>query len=247
MLCNFREDVVQQDLNEVARRSLWRNLSKWGAGGQIAKPVALLTAFIETPKDAEGIAPSGRTEKTRLNHTRNELLRNDLTKLGLGYYPVVGVGQSRRRLLGFPYIAPSEEESFVVQPRGKIEELDFLNAVRQLLVQYDQYAAAVCIPSDPMAFLLLQDGDHIPLGTSAEPRQPGEPYYTALTKGPRADDAMLDPWELRGERNPFRRVINWLRERSDMNRPRQDRGGRRFVIKHPEPIPRERGSGVQGP
>jgi hypothetical protein len=135
----------------------------------------------------------------------------------------------------------SEEESYIIQPRGEAREEDFLSVVHHLLVRYNQYAAAVRVPSEPMAFLLLQDGEHIPLGTSAETRQPGEPYFTALIKGPRADDGMLDPWEIHGERNPFRRFLNWVRGRTDMNRPRHERGGRRFVIKNPEPIPRGKG------
>jgi hypothetical protein len=210
----------------------------------VAKAVALLTGFVEEPRDAAGNLPTNALEKRRLNRARNELLRNDLVRLGLSYYPVIGAGQTQRKILGFSYIAPSEEESLVVQSRAAMLDDDFLQIIRRLLVQYDQYAAALRIRSDPLAFLLLPSGQRIPLGTSAEPRQPGEPYYTALIHGPRADDGMLDAWELRGERNPFRRIINWFRGRSDMNQPRQDRGGRRFVIKNPEPIPKGRASDV---
>lgn len=238
MACSFREYVVRRELNEVARRSFWRNLTKWGAGGPSTKPVALLTAFVEEPKDANGNVPANRFEKLRLNRARNESLKRDLDNLGLSYYPVIGAGQSERSFFGFRYVAPSEEESFVVQPRGTMEDGDFQTVIRNLLVKYNQYAAAVRLPSNPMAFLLLQQGDPIPLGTTAEPRTPGEPYYTALTQGPRASDEMLDSWELRGERNPFRRVFNWFRGRSDLNRPRQERGGRRYVIKNPEASPR---------
>ena len=222
----------------MSRSSLWRILSKWGAGGAIQKPVALLTAFIEEPQDFSGSVPADKFLRQRLNQVRNQSLKNALADFGLSYYPVVGAGQSQRKILGFSYIAPSEEESFVVQPRGEMPEVEFLTAVQRLLVQYDQYAAAVRIPSDPAAFLLLQSGEQIPLGTSAEPRHPGEPYYTALTKGPRADDEMLDPWEIHGERNPLRQAINWFRGQSNMNRPREVRGGRRFVIKNPEPAPK---------
>jgi hypothetical protein len=176
----------------VARKSLWRNLSKWGAGGQITKPVALMTAFLEQPEDAVGQIPAVRGKKQLLNRKRNDSLREDLALLGLSYYPVIGAGQSERKFLVFRYIAPSEEDSFVVQPRGEMQELVFLEEIRRLLVKYEQYAAAVKLPSNPMAFLLLQDGEPIPLGTSAGIRLPGEPYFTALSKGPRADDGMLD-------------------------------------------------------
>jgi hypothetical protein len=222
----------------VAGRSLWRNLSKWGAGGHVGKPVALLTAFVEQPRDTNGQTASDPVQKQRLNQARNNALKNELATSGLSFYPVVGAGQSQRRFLGLTYIAASEEESFVVQPRGEISEDDFLDVLQELLVKYEQYAAAVRVPSNPMAFLLQQDGARIPLGTAAEPRRPREPYYTALIKGPRADDGMLDSWELHGEGNPLRKIINWFRGRSDMNRPRQARGGRRFVIKNPEPIPK---------
>ena len=229
----------------MARRCFWRNLSKWGAAGQVAKSAALLTAFVEEPTDAEGRIAANRYERQRLNRARNESLKADLAAHGLSYYPVIGAGQTQRRILGIPFVTASDEESFVVQPRGTMEDDQFQNIIRQLLAKYEQYAAAVRLKSNPVAFLLLQDGEPIPLGTSAEPRMPGEPYYTALGCGPRATDAMLDTWELRGERNPFLRVINWFRGRSNLNAPRQDRGGRRYVIKNPRAVPKEGDADVQ--
>lgn len=133
----------------MARRSFSRNLLKWGAGGHNAKPVALLTGFVEDPRDAAGNVPADRVLRRTLNRARNESLRSELAQLGMSYYPVIGAGQSRRRLLGFPYIAPSEEESFVVQPHGEMEGGPFLNAIQQLLVKYGQYAAAMRIPAEP--------------------------------------------------------------------------------------------------
>lgn len=237
-MTQFASDQV---LAETARASLWRNLTKWGADdpqGRTTKPVALLTAFVEQPTDVSGHAPQAAAMRLRLNRDRNRRLRANLATAGLSFVPVLGAGQSQRQLLGFPYVAATEEESFVVQPRGVMPEDQFLVEVGQILADYGQYAAAVKLPGDPMAFLLLQDGRRIPLGTIAVPRQPGEPFYTALTKGPRASGAMLDPWEQHGERSLVRRLINWFRGRADMNRPRVERGGQRFVIRNPAPRPR---------
>src|SRR5438105_8595232 len=106
MIYSFRGYVVEKELREVARRSFSRNLSKWGAGGNVARPVALLTAFVEEPQDAEGNVPRDRLQRRALNRARNKSLRDDLADLGMSYYPVLGAGQAQRRLLGFPYIAP---------------------------------------------------------------------------------------------------------------------------------------------
>ena len=71
----FARYAVQRELNEVARRSLWRNLSKWGASGRIAKPVAMITAFIEEPGGIGGNLPTDRLQRQRLNRARNEVLK----------------------------------------------------------------------------------------------------------------------------------------------------------------------------
>ncbi|MEX2561313.1 MAG: hypothetical protein WD403_15425, partial [Pirellulales bacterium] len=101
------EPQVGRELNEVARRSLWRTLTKWGAGqpeGRAKKPVAILTAF--------------RGDYTlAVNRQRNRALLQDLAASGLSHYPVKGEGQERQRFfLAFKLIVPTTEESFVVHP-----------------------------------------------------------------------------------------------------------------------------------
>jgi hypothetical protein len=99
-----------------------------------------------------------------------------------------------------------------------------------LLSRYQQDVAMVKVPNDPVAFLLAADGTRTPLGQTVRPRRMGDEFFTVKMKGPRASDAMLEPWELLGERNPFRQFFNWVRGRSRLNRPGTERGGRRYAI-----------------
>jgi hypothetical protein len=219
--------------NAVARSSLWRNLAKWGAGnpqGLVAKPVAAISAFRNRLLDADGKPINDPLRKRRINRTRNERLKADLVRLGFGFYPVKGAGQEVRTFLGFSWIVPTEEESLIVQARADTREASFLEIVRQLLEQYQQDVAIVKVPSTPVAFLLSANGDRTPWGRGVRPRRRGDEFYTVKIKGPRASDSMLEAWELYGERMFFRRLTNWLRGRSDMNRPRMQRGGRRYTI-----------------
>ena len=226
---------MAEELNEVARGSLWRNLTKWGAGNpqrMVAKPVAAVTAFRGLLFDASGRPILDPVQKLRINRQRNEQLKADLTRLGLGYYPVKGAGQEEKSILGFAWTTPTEEESFIVQPRAEMPEDGFVEIIRQLIERYEQDVAAVKVPSSRAAFLLKKDGTkEEPLGHTAGPRRSGEEYYSVKIKGPRASDSMLEPWELHGEKNPFRRWFNRMRGRSDLNQPRTERGGRRYAIR----------------
>jgi hypothetical protein len=72
------------------------------------------------------------------------------------------------------------------------------------------------------------------MGSSAGPRTPQDHYFTQLKSGRRADPNMLSPWEVHGERNRFKRLINWLGGRAFMNRPAdRKKVGQRFAIKEP--------------
>lgn len=213
--------MLQEQLAEVARSSLWRSLTKWGAGhpqALVAKPVAILSAF----RDAYPLEQ---------NRARNDALRKDIVAAGLSYYPVFGSGQeSKRCFMLFKLLVPTKEESFVVQPRGEMDEDTFCGIILKLIQNYEQDVAAVKLSSDPRAFLLFPDGQRSPMGDTAIPRGPDNPFYSELPKGPRAPDSQLSPWELHGERNPFYVLANQMRGRPELNQPINQRHGRRFAI-----------------
>jgi hypothetical protein len=220
-------------INEMAaRRSFSRTMGKF-ASPVVPKPVAIITAFQGTPAvDAAGMKVVDPLARLVRNRQANRELIDDLIDLNLSYYPVKGAGQEQHRLFGlFRYVVPTDEESFVVQPIGDMAEADFLSTVQGLLHDYDQFAAFVKVPSKPQAFLLYQDGAHDDKSSTARPRNEHDRYYTQMMKGPRANLDMLSPWEIHGERSRVGRFINWLNDRSYMNKPvTHTMIGRRFVV-----------------
>ncbi|HEV3386589.1 MAG TPA: hypothetical protein VG097_17360 [Gemmata sp.] len=205
----------------AARRSFSRSVGKFNPE-VVAKPVAILTAF------------RGETSLVD-NRKANVNLANDLVTLNLGFYPVKGAGQEERLwFFGFShYVVPTGEESFIVQPREETEEKDFESFIQSLLHKYSQFAAMMKLPSSPQAFLLYADGNRLKVGSSVGPTTEQDTYFTQLYGGRRADSRMLRSWELFGERNIFKRFINWWYGRSFMNRPvDRSRIGQRFSIKN---------------
>lgn len=192
---------------------------------RMTKPIAILTAF--------------RAERNLAdNRAANAELANDLQRLNLSFYPVQGMGQEDfPALFGLVHVVqPSSEESFVVQPRGEMAEKAFEATILGLLRKYEQYGAMMKLPSTPQAFLLrTSDGGRENKGSAVGSRTPQDDYYTQLKAGPRADAGTLSPWEVQGERNPVKRVLNWWVGRSEMNKP-ADRSkiGRRFSIRRAE-------------
>lgn len=186
------------------------------------KPVALFTGWRGEVSVAE-------------NRKANIELEKDLKSLDLGYYPVKGAGQEKRWLLGFlPYVVPSGEESFMIQPRGETTERIFESVILRLLQKYGQFAAMMKVPSSEQAFLLYSDGSRENKGSDAGPTTWQDDYYTELIGGPRAEAGMLGPWEVQAERNPFRRFVNRWSGQGFMNNPAdQTKIGRRFSIKNP--------------
>ncbi|HVC97254.1 MAG TPA: hypothetical protein VND64_26475 [Pirellulales bacterium] len=157
----------------------------------------------------------------------------DLASMGLSYYAVSGSGQERKRFfLVLKLIEASNEESFVVQPRSEMDESIFRRNLLMLINKYDQDFAAVKLPSGSAALLLFRNDDVSPLGDTASPRKPDDPFYSELRKGPRTSIGQLSTWESRGERNVFAILGNWVRGRADLNQaiPAEQRGGRRFTI-----------------
>jgi hypothetical protein len=206
----------------AARRSFAHSLSKFQP--QLTKPVAILTAF--------------RAERSLGdNRAANAVLANGLQRLSLGFYPVIGMGQEeKKRLFGLiRWIVPSSEESYVVQPRGEMPEQEFQATIQSLLQKYQQYGAIVKLPSSTQAFVLQPNGTRDYQGSKEGARTAKDSFYSQLKSGPRADPSMLSPWEIRGERNPIKRVLNWWGGRSAMNRlADRPRIGRRFSIRPAE-------------
>lgn len=207
-------------VNEMAaRRSFRRSIGKFEP--QARKPVAIMTAF--------------RGERSLAdNRAANSALADDLQKLKLGFYPVHGMGQEDvPALFGLQVVVPSSEESFVVQPRGEMSDEAFEATIRSLLQKYGQFGAMMKLTRASQAFLLRSsDGGRENKGSEIGARTLKDDYYSQLKSGPRANASMLSPWEIRGERNPIKRILNWWSGRSAMNRP-ADRSkiGRRFSIR----------------
>jgi hypothetical protein len=204
----------------AARRSFARSVGKFQS--QATKPVAILTAF--------------RAERSLAdNRAANAALANDLQQLILAFYPVHGRGQEDFPVLFglVRVVQPSSEESFVVQPRGEMTERTFEAMIRSLSQKHGQYGAMMKLPSTLQAFLLrCSDGGRENKGSEVGATTPQDDYYSQLKGGPRADPSMLSPWELRGERNPIKRVLNWWAGRSAMNGPAdRTKIGQRFSIR----------------
>jgi len=214
----FAEWLVLDEM--AARRLCARSVGKFQP--QATKPVSILTAFRAERSIAD-------------NRAANAALANDLQQSNLAFYPVHGRGQEDFPVLFglMRVVQPSSEESFVVQPRGEMTEAAFEATIRSLLQKYGQYGAMMKLPSTPQAFLLrTADGGRENKGSEVGPTTPKDDYYSQLQGGPRADASMLSPWEIRGERNPVKRVLNWWGGRSDMNRPADRlKIGRRFSIR----------------
>ena len=224
---NFKDFFDERErMNEAARRSRSRNQSKWRQ--DIDRPVAILTAF------EKGSRPLSRLVA---NRAANAKLVQDFKASGLSFFPVKGMGQEEVKYLRglITFRAPSEEESFVVQPiDAGMSEREFISIVQAMLATYNQFAAAVKLPSTPQAFLLQPNGERSNIGAGVGDRSPQDDYFTQLRGGPRAPDSQLSPYEIRGDRNPVKKVINWWRDRSDMNRPAaRSKIGQRFSIKEP--------------
>jgi hypothetical protein len=213
----------------AARRSFHRSLGKFEPL-VVDRPVAIMTAW-------RGEVPLAENRKA------NAHLVADLKRSNLGFYPVKGAGQEERSwLFGlFRYVVPSSEESFVVQPRADLAEEAFVSVIQDLLREYGQFAAMLKLPSSPQAFLLYSDGSREGTGSRAGPSTTRDGYFTQLIGGPRAHSSMLRPWEIQGERNLFKRFINWWHGCSFMNHPAdRTKIGQRFSIKN---LPQSHASG----
>jgi hypothetical protein len=195
-------------VNEMAaRRSFARSLGKF-LPQVVDRPVAILTAWRGELLDPNG-RPYPEPVRRKLNDEANLRLAANIRRRGLSYYPIIGAGQEEKD----GEIKVNKENSFVVQPVGRMTEDEFVEAIRQLLFNptgeqgrgpftHTQWGAAIKLPGMPEAFLFHQTDDpprrpadyHLGefIGGSAGPRR-GEPAYTQMRFGPRATPGMMDP------------------------------------------------------
>jgi hypothetical protein len=261
MWTRFREYVAQRELadaagagrrlahrcafNEMAaRRSFNHSMGKFESP-MVIKPVAILTAWRGVLRDPATGQPYPEAVRRRLNDRANELLKANIRRRGLSFYPVVGAGQEQDTQGNW---TANRENSFIVQPVGAMDDDTFRNHVRELLFNptgepgsgpfpHTQEAATVKLPGQSQAFLLkYPDGQspvgpqsytiERPIGDSAFPRTSQDDYFTQMKFGPRASPAMMDQQDKPDDvGNP----------RPGTNKPGAGLPGQRFVIKDKKP------------
>lgn len=99
----------------AARRSFNRSIGKFEQP-VVDKPIAILTAWRGELLDPNG-QPYPEAVRHRLNDKANELLKANIRRRGLSFYPVVGAGQEL--LQGITTM--NKENSFIVQPVSKMD------------------------------------------------------------------------------------------------------------------------------
>lgn len=198
----FNEWHSQLLTEMAARRSFSRTLSKFASKIDSSKPVAVLTAFRADLAHPEG-KPLDHQAKLVANRAANRRLEAEIMQQGMSFYPVIGAGQEEDKATG--KVTSQTEESYIVQPIANMDEEQFVSRIRRLLFSehdpaHRQWGAAIKLPSEPQAFLLHHAGDaHSPsdynlkdkIGSTAKPRNAGNPYFTQMKKGPAAADSMM--------------------------------------------------------
>jgi len=265
MVTTFREYVARRQLAEIARaigkfaqggvfnemaaarRSFKHSMGKFEPQA-VDKPIAILTAWRGVLLDPATGQSYPEAVRRRLNDEANELLKANIRRRGLSFYPVVGAGQEQDEDGNW---TANREDSFIVQPVGKMDDDMFRNHIRELLFDptdeqgkghkgpfpHIQDAATVKLTSQPQAFLLtVPDGQSAvgpqsytverPIGDSAFPRTPLDDYFTQMKYGPRADPGMMDQHDQPDDvGNPP----------PGMGKPGAGLPGRRFTIKDKKP------------
>lgn len=236
MVTSFKEYVARRQLAEIAsgigrlaqggmcnemaaRRSFSRSVGKFEPQ-VVDKPTAIIAAWRGVLHDPVTGQPYPEAIRRRLNDEANELLKANIRRRGLSFYPVIGAGQEQDDQGNWTV---NKENSLVVQPVGKMAEDDFENHIRELLFDptdeqskghmgpfpHTQWGALVKLPSDAEVYTLFHTGQ-TPTGPgdytltkregdTAVPRLGQERYYTQMKYGPRADPAMMDPLDQHGD------------------------------------------------
>ena len=204
MVTTFKEYVARRELAEAgavwnlirqgatlnemaARRPFNHSMGKFEPP-VVDKPIAILTAWRGTLLDQNG-QPHPEAVRRRLNDKVNELLKANIRRRGLSFYPVVGAGQEL--IQGITTM--NKENSFVVQPVGIMDYDVFRNHIRELLFNptgepgngpfvHTQDSAIIKLPDDSQAYEL-----HYP-DTMKSPSSAAD--YTELT--PKGDWQRLE-------------------------------------------------------
>src|SRR5437879_2184692 len=113
----------------AARRSFNHSMGKFEAQ-VVDKPVAIITAWRGVLHDPATSQPYPEAIRRRLNDEANELLKANIRRRGLSFYPVVGAGQEQDA--GADWTV-NRENSLIVQPVGKMDDDTFRDHVRELL------------------------------------------------------------------------------------------------------------------
>lgn len=178
----------------------------------VARPVAIITAWRGILDDPGTGQSFPEPDRRRLNDEANELLKANIRRRGLSYYPVIGAGQEQDEKGNW---TAHRENSLIVQAVVEMDDNVFRNHVRELLFNptnelgygpfpHTQDAATVKLPSQQQAFLLKYPDGQFPvgpqsytverlIGASAQRRTAVDDYFTQMKYGPRASPAMMDP------------------------------------------------------
>ena len=229
--------------NEMAaRRSFKRSMGKFEPQ-VVDKPIAIMTAWRKVLLDPSTGQPYPEAIRRRLNDEANEMLKANIRRRGLSFYPVVGAGQERDE---HGNVRANKENSLVVQPMGKMDNDAVRDHIRELLFNPTGEhgkgpfsrtldSAVVKFPGDPQAYLLgfpsamraptgPQDyTEEDPIGDSAERRLHQEPNYTQMRYGSRATPAMMDQLD---------RADDVGNPRPGTGKPGAGLPGQRFVIQN---------------
>ena len=93
------------------------------------KPIAILPAWRGVLYDPATGQPHAEAVRRRLNDEANKLLKANIRRRGLSFYPVVGAGQEQDAQGNW---TANRENSYIVQPVGdNMDEDTFLNHVRK--------------------------------------------------------------------------------------------------------------------
>lgn len=152
---------------------------------QSEKPIVIITGF-------------RHEQNLRQNRGSNVSLAADIRKLGWGYTPVVGGFVEKDQEGNDVHV---QEESLFVNADGDSKHV--LTLIQNLLKKYNQEAALVKLPEDPVAVLLWSDGRTTPAGEWKADPDLMATYYTRMRSGARnrqfkfeaaGDDSKMTRW-----------------------------------------------------
>jgi hypothetical protein len=182
----------------AARRSFAHSMGKWQQ--PVGKPIAILTAW---RGPSHMLYPEA--VRRQMNDEANRKLMTNIRSRGLSYYPVVGAAPET--VYGMPI--RNKENSFVVEPIGRMDNGTFIKNIQELLFnptgeagpgpfRHSQDAALVKLPGDPMAYSLEKPANLVPSG----PHDYGYDSYWRHGGTEATERPLLNPVEIWTESEP---------------------------------------------